>query len=326
MDRVIVYDGEQLNASDIAWTNIFGMTGLGKLAKAIIGTGPSLNDLTCVPTSPASLSVLLNPGEIYHVENVDNSAFGPIPTNTSQQIVKCGQLLTQQTFTFTPPVTAGQSIDYLIQATYQDNDAFPENRPFYLAAPQTVDTVRQGLLSANVKAGLPATTGTQTPPAPDAGFIGAWVVTVANGQTQIVSGDINVYSGAPFIIDKLQDKISEAQADIRYPLAASFNNLVSTNGYQKFPGGLIIQWGKGVVPAPGPGVYEVDVPFTFPIPFPTAVFSTTSNILSSPGGSPGQYLDCSISTTSLSGANFRVNANPLAAGVSSDFSWIAIGH
>lgn len=106
-----------------------------------------------------------------------------------------------------------------------------------------------------------------------------------------------------------------------------FTSVIATNGYEKNNlNGRIMQWGKGVIPAPGFGVYEANVAITFPIPFPTAVFSTTSNILSSPGAASGQYLDCSISVVSLSGANFRVNANPLAPGVSSDFSWIAIGN
>lgn len=326
MDRAITYVGEQLKAIDIARTNTFSMIGLGKLAKAILGTGPSLNDLTCVPTSPATLSVLLNPGEIYQLENIDNSAFGPIPTNTSQQIVKCGQLLTQQTFPLTPPVTVGQSIDYLIQVTYQDDDAFPENRPFYLAAPQTVDTVRQGLLSANVKAGLPAATGAQTPPTPDAGYTGAWVVTVANGQTQIIAGDIEAYSGAPFITDKLQDKISEAEGDIRYPLAASFDNSVTANGYQKFPGGLIMQWGtSGVFPNTGNDTSTIAV--TFPIPFPTACRSIT-HFSSGETEALGTAAVIRHQVLSASGVTFSgaaINGGVFSASTMT-VSWIAIGH
>jgi hypothetical protein len=326
VDRAIVYDGEQLNASDVAWTNIFAMTGVGKLAKAVIGAGPSLNDLTCVPTSPASLSVLLNPGEIYSLENVDNSDFGPIPTNTSQQIVKCGQLLTQQTFALTAPGTAGQSIDYLIQVQYQDSDTDPENRPFFMASPATVNTIRRGLLSAAVKAGLPATTGTQVPPTPDSGFTGAWVITVANGQTQILSGDIAVYTGAPFLLEKLQDKISQSAADLRYPLSASFNNLVSSNGYQKFPGGLIIQWGTSST-LPNTGTPESTISQTFPIAFPTAVFSVTTGGI---GASDGlgtafvaRYQSLTLSGVTLSGT--AIAGSGFTAS-SAQISWVAIGH
>ncbi|HIF5735344.1 TPA: gp53-like domain-containing protein [Enterobacter kobei] len=44
-------------------------------------------------------------------------------------------------------------------------------------------------------------------------------------------------------------------------------NLVN-NGWQKFPGGLVIQWGIGGMPA---GVLTGDV--TFPIAFPSTVFA-----------------------------------------------------
>ncbi len=224
MDRIIVYDHEQIDASDVAYTNLFSMVGAAKIAKAILGSGPWLNDLTCVPTGPASLSVILNPGEIYKIENVDNSPFGPIAADTAHQILKTGILLNDTTFPLTPPSSPGQSIDYLIQATYSDSDTAAQNRPFFGASPQVVDTQRLGVLTASVKAGTPATTGTQTPPTPDAGYVGAWVITVDNGQTQITAPDIVAYTNAPFILEKLSDKISQTRADIRYAQAAQIQS------------------------------------------------------------------------------------------------------
>lgn len=51
------------------------------------------------------------------------------------------------------------------------------------------------------------------------------------------------------------------------------------NGYQKLPGGLIIQWG-----AVG-GSASAAVPFTYPIAFPTALRSLVMTVAIVPGGS-----------------------------------------
>jgi hypothetical protein len=61
------------------------------------------------------------------------------------------------------------------------------------------NTKRAGQCVVSVKSGAAATTGTQTTPAPDAGCVGAWVVTVANGQTTITAGNISGYANAPFM-------------------------------------------------------------------------------------------------------------------------------
>lgn len=216
MDRAIVYPLEQLKAIDVCRTNLFSMIGAGKLTKAILGSGPLLNDLDCVPDSPASLDVFLNPGEIYILEDIDTTAYGPIPADNTHQIIKQGILLDSQSFTLTPPSTPGESINYLIQITYSDSDTNVENRPYFGGPAQNVSTVRSGLLVSTLKAGTAAPTGTQVTPTPDVGYVGAWVITVANGQTQIIAGDITAYTNAPFITEKLVDKISQAFADGRY--------------------------------------------------------------------------------------------------------------
>ncbi|MFP2424296.1 gp53-like domain-containing protein [Pseudescherichia vulneris] len=53
------------------------------------------------------------------------------------------------------------------------------------------------------------------------------------------------------------------------PDMSSFANSLSINGYQKFPGGLILQWGSfNVLATTGPvGITDV----TFPIAFPGAM-------------------------------------------------------
>ncbi|EPO8463038.1 gp53-like domain-containing protein, partial [Yersinia enterocolitica] len=52
------------------------------------------------------------------------------------------------------------------------------------------------------------------------------------------------------------------------PDMSSFISSFAQNGYFKFPGGLIIQWGEVT------GSTTATVPTNFPIPFPNALMST----------------------------------------------------
>jgi hypothetical protein len=56
---------------------------------------------------------------------------------------------------------------------------------------------------AGTKAGTAAPTGTETTPAPDAGYAGIAVVTVANGQSSIINSNIAPYGAVAFIPAKL---------------------------------------------------------------------------------------------------------------------------
>ena len=211
MDRQIVYPGAIPLETDLLNTNKNAMIGLSKLAAAILGTSTFLNGLACTPTGPASLQVYVAPGEIYSLQNIDGTAYSSIAADTTHAILKQGISLDQLTLSCPAPVTAGQSVNYLIQVAYQDTDANAVVLPYYnssnpaqaYAGPAnsgaTQNTVRKGVCAVSAKAGVAATTGTQTTPAPDAGYIGAFVVTVAYGQTQITAPNISTYAGAPFI-------------------------------------------------------------------------------------------------------------------------------
>jgi hypothetical protein len=238
-DRIIVYQGAIPQDLDILNTNKNTMISLGMLAKAILGNGTLVDGLECTPTSPASLNVLLASGSIMSNQNVDGTAYGSIAADTTNQIVKQGIRLSKDnvpaTGTFAVPSTTGQSVNYLIQVEYQDVDGGSTVLPYYNASNPAVafngpanagtsqNTVRQGSLVVNVKAGTAATTGSQVTPTPDAGFTGLWVVTIANGATTIVSGNITPYTTGdsnPIISEKLKDKISLATGDARYAFAS----------------------------------------------------------------------------------------------------------
>lgn len=211
MDRQIVYPGAIPLETDLLNTNKNAMIGLSKLAAAILGTSTFLNGLACTPTGPASLQVYVAPGEIYSLQNIDGTAYSSIAADTTHAILKQGISLDQLTLSCPAPVTVGQSINYLIQATYQDTDASAVVLPYYnssnpsqaYAGPANSgtaqNTVRKGVCLVSAKAGVSATTGSQTTPAPDAGYTGAFVVTVSYGQTQITAPNISTYAGAPFM-------------------------------------------------------------------------------------------------------------------------------
>lgn len=224
MDRPIIYPGQIPQDTDLLNTNKNAMVALGFLMQAVLGTSLAVDGLACTPNSPAALNVLVGPGSIHSLQNVDGTPYGTIPADTTNQIVKQGLSLGTQTFGCPAPVTTGHSIVYLIQAAYQDVDAGATVLPYYNASNPSVawsgpnnsgvsqNTVRRGACLVGVKAGTSATTGTQTTPAPDPGYVGLYAVTVANGQTTITSGHIQRLASAPFIDAKLPAMLSMIQS------------------------------------------------------------------------------------------------------------------
>lgn len=211
MDRQIVYPGQILPETTLLQMTKDAMIGSAKLAAAVLGTSTIANGFVVTPTGPASLQVVVAPGEIYALTNIDSLAFSTLPADTTHSILKQGILLDGVTLSCPAPTTTGQSTNYLIQVTYQDQDSTPVLLPYYNSANPampysgmgnnglTQNTIRKGVAIAQVKAGASAATGSQVTPAPDSGYIGLYVVSVAFGQTIISSGNIAQYSGAPLL-------------------------------------------------------------------------------------------------------------------------------
>jgi hypothetical protein len=295
------------------------MLGEAAIAKAILGTTTQLDGFECTPTSPASLTVDVAGGTIFSLEDVLDTALGDLPTqipaDTTHQILKYAYELDSTPFTITPPATVGNSRNDLIQISFSEADGNPDDIPFFngftgqtINPPtfQNLNTQRIDSVTISRKQGTPAPTGTQTTPTPDAGFVGAWVVTTANGQTTITSGDITEYTGAPFLTEKLKDKISQATADARYAQLSQFTNDLVSAGYQQLPGGLIMQWGFSASSIAGTTV-------TFPIAFPNACLQ----IVASDSGNQHE----SFGTDTFTTTNFKLySASTFQA------RWLALGH
>ena len=216
MDRQLVYPYEGVQDVDILLTNKNAMVGLGYALQAILGGSTVADGLACTPTSPAGMTVNVATGSIYSLAQIDATAYGTVNSDTTDQIVKQGIAFGTTNFACAAPSTTGQSVVYLVQAQYQDQDSGSTNEPFVNSSNNTqyfstVNTVRKGVCVLSLKAGTAATTGTQATPTPDAGYVGLWAITVANGATTITSGNIAQYPGAPFIGTKLTQRMQLSQ-------------------------------------------------------------------------------------------------------------------
>lgn len=220
MDRYIPYEGELVFPHDLQQMQMNDYNALGRLISSILGDTTQVNGFACSPTSPASLSVLIGPGQLYSLQQTDTTVYGENPPIgfpiDPTPMMKQGILYEQTTLTMTAPGTSGYSINYLIQVAFSEVDGDEADRQFVNSVIENVAQQRLDTVILSAKAGSPAPTGTQSTPSPDAGYSGLWVVTIAQGQTTITSGNIAQYSNTVFLVDKLKDKITFAQGDTRY--------------------------------------------------------------------------------------------------------------
>lgn len=213
MDRVINFFGALPRVTDLLLSGQFAMTGAAKLAEAALGTSV-FDGLNVVPTAPASLGIVVQPGQIYQTRQIEESAISGLAVNT-RPIVKQGLQLDNVVLTLAGPTTVGYAHNILIEATYEDADADPVLLKYYNAANpslpfdgpgnsgQSQSTRRAGKVALQAKYGVPATTGSQTTPTPDPGWLPVRVITIAYGQTTVTAGNIRPYPGAPNIPARL---------------------------------------------------------------------------------------------------------------------------
>jgi hypothetical protein len=215
MDRSIVYPGAIPLDTDLLSVNKNAMIGLGFLAQAILGTNTVVDGLSCQPTTPASMSVVIGAGSMTQFGPVDSTPYGSIPADTTDTLVKMGINIAPTTFSLTAPSSAGQSINYLIEAAFLEADGDPIVLPYYNAnnpaqsfsgpanSGSAQNTVRTQSVQLQLKAGAAANTGSQTTPAADAGWTGLYQITLNYGQTTITAANIIVLLTAPFLNWKL---------------------------------------------------------------------------------------------------------------------------
>jgi hypothetical protein len=242
MRRQTVYPGQIPLETDILSTNKNVMIAIGHLLQDMIGTSTLFSGLGCVPTSPAGMTVNVNPGRAYSYQATDTGAYSSLPAD-AHQIVKQGIQLDAVNFACPAPTTAGFSINYLIEGAFQEVDAGSVVLPYYNATNPAQaysgpngtgtsnTTYRDNTVQLQLKAGVAATSGSQVTPTPDAGFNGLWVISVPFGATSITSANISQYSGAPFLSNPL---LTQLQAPIpgRLLRTTIFINVGSTTNIQ----------------------------------------------------------------------------------------------
>ena len=214
MDRQIVYPGSIPLDTDILSLQRNVMVALGYLAQTALGTTTVADGLACLPTSPASMAITIGAGSITQFGVVDTQSFGSLPA-LADPLLRIGVSLNPTSFTLVAPNTPGQSINYLVEGSLLEVDSTPVVLPYYNAAnpgqpfsgpgnlgtPQ--NTQRLQSVQLQVKAGVPAATGTEGTPSPDAGWVGLYLISVPSGATVISGSNIFAFDEAPFLYWKL---------------------------------------------------------------------------------------------------------------------------
>ena len=312
MDRQFAYPGAIPLETDLLNTNRNMMVGLAKLAKALLGATTTLFDFTCTQTSPASMTVNVGPGQIYAMAELDATAYSSLAADTTDMILKQGILWSAVNLACPAPTTAGYSINYLVEIGYQDVDTNSVVLPYYNSTSPTTPysgpnntgasqpTTRQGAVSVQVKAGSAASTGSQTTPSADSGYVPAFVVTVAYGQTSITSTNISTPSNAPFLTAGfVANALTQTAANLLYAQLAVTNtftqpqtvpnatagthalNLSQANGLYS-PRDLAINFGANGNPLPNQYLAIVPIPNGITASFPANFANSEASCLSAP--------------------------------------------
>jgi hypothetical protein len=194
------------------------MFALGQFAQDVFGTSTIFNGLACVPNTPAALNVIVQPGVVYAQAALDATAYSSLAAD-STVTQKQGILKTAQTFNTPAPTTSGQSIVYLISASFLEADTNAVVLPYYNAANPSQaysgpsnsgasqNTTRQDTVALTLTTGVPATTGNQLTPATPNGQIALYTITVAYGATSVTAANIAKVSSAPFLAAPLLQQV-----------------------------------------------------------------------------------------------------------------------
>ena len=215
MDRNIVYPGSIPLDTDLLCINKNVMIGLGFLAQAVLGNSPVVDGLSCQPTTPPSMGIVIGSGSITQIVPVDTLAYGSLASDPTASILKMGINLGSTSFNLAAPLSVGQAINYLVEASFQEVDGNPVVLPYDNASNPaqsysgpgnsgaSQNTVRTQRVQLQLVAGVPANAGSQLTPAADAGWTALYQITVLYGQTQVIAANILPVATAPFLYNKL---------------------------------------------------------------------------------------------------------------------------
>ena len=214
MDRNIVYPGAIPLDTDLRVANRNAMVALGALIGATLGTGQVVDGLAVAPTVPASMAVTVAAGSITQLAVIDAVAYGSAGADATP-LMKMGVNTAPVSFSLAAPATAGQSVLYLIQAVFGENDDTATVLPYFNAANPAVPylgpnntgagqvTRRRQSVQLQLKVGAAAVTGTQVAPPVDAGWVGLATILVSAGQSSVSAANITALAGGAPLAFKL---------------------------------------------------------------------------------------------------------------------------
>lgn len=117
---------------------------------------------------------------------------------------------------------------------------------------------------------------------------------------------------------------------LRNALGARFGGggLLAANGWQRLPGGLIVQWGAATFPASGATFAQVAV--VFPLAFPNDAWFAGGNASTIASAGAGYYPSICVPSLSLTGATFGGDllggeGSVVTFTQPSTFRWLALG-
>ena len=138
----------------------------------------------------------------------------------------------------------------------------------------------------------------------------------ANGKNVVL---VNPDTNAVDVVVDVSKLVSKDYADLKVALAAFIgaNQNLTQNGYQKLPGGLIIQWGSSLFTFTGAGVLLNTV--TFPIAFTAQIYVVLPSLITN---NP-QNFNSSYGSLSLTSFIFYCSSNGALGSLTN--TWFAIG-
>jgi hypothetical protein len=217
MDRSIIYPGELVRDTDYLNLGRDAMKAVAMLAAATIGSSATIVDGLACTAVASTMQVSVAAGSIYSNQQVDPVTYGSLGTDTNTEYLQ-GINESPTVFTLTAPTgSAGQVVNYLIEAQWQTIDNNNVVLPYYNSTNPTVPlagpnnsgaaqpTRRVDVVALQLKVGAVANLGSQVTPGVDSGWSPLWVITVAVSQTSIIQSNIAVADGAPFLGNKLSN-------------------------------------------------------------------------------------------------------------------------
>ena len=118
--------------------------------------------------------------------------------------------------------------------------------------------------------------------------------------------------------------VNKDYADLKVALSqfTGANQSLSPSGYQKLPGGLILQWGRGTVSSTTTNqTLNIVYPISFPVNTLSNVLTHSGNADGSAGNNRGFIMSCEFGN-----ANGFLSSYSSNAAVNFNYTWIAIGY